>query len=145
MRQNLRMLFLLMFSAHTVMAQTWNKNLDAALRQAGAERKQVFLLFSVPGNCALCEDLEKNVLGTKEFLDFAGPRYVLARPDFSGNAPYESKADNLLIVEEYDKDGFFPWVVILDPGGKIAGRPGQYDGQQPEAYIALLNKIPKNQ
>jgi thioredoxin-related protein len=137
-------LFAFALTTQSVAAQQWNKNLEAALREAGVAHKQVLLVFSVPGNCALCDDLESEVFNTKAFVDFAAAHYVLARPDFSAGASYQSKADNLMIVEKYDKDGFFPWLVVLNADGKIAGRAPQYDHEGADAYISQLNKIPKD-
>ena len=142
MRPVLRIIFLLLVLAPLPsFGQHWHKNLDDAIAEAGSRRLNILLLFSVPTACDVCADLEKKVMMTPEFRAYAAAHFVLVKPDFSGAAPYEEKADNLLIVEKYDKDGFFPWVVILDASGRIVGKTGAYDGENPDEYISKLNKI----
>lgn len=124
-------------------AQEWHKDLDVAAAKAKAANKVVFLLFSVPDACDACDKLEKNVIASESFKRFAEENYILARPDFRESAPFETKADNLLIVEKYNKDGFFPWVVILDGNLKVLGKMGLYNDETPEEYITKLRSTAK--
>ncbi len=125
-------------------AQEWKKDLNQALAEADAEHKYVLLLFSVPDACDICGQLESKVMASEEFKAYAKANFVLAKPDFSGSASYQTKADNLLIVEKYNKDGFFPWVVILDRNSKVLGRTGNYNNETPEEYIKILQAIIKD-
>lgn len=122
-------------------AQQWNPNLEKALQQAGEENKNVLLFFSTVNACEMCLELEKKVFASDDFKQFASGRYILAKPDFNPTASFESKADNLLIVEKYNKDGFFPWIVILDKTGKVLGKAGLYNHQSPQEYIKLLQSL----
>lgn len=122
-------------------SQEWIADLDVALQQASEVDKPVLLYFSVPEACIPCEKLEEKVFSSKEWIDFVQQNYVLARPQFESTASFEKKAENLLIVEKYNKDGFFPYVVILDKSGKIVGKTGTYNNEPPETYIALLESI----
>ena len=122
-------------------SQEWYSDLDLALRQASEKNKPVLLYFSVPEACTTCEKLEEKVFSSTTWKEFAQQRYVLVRPSFESTASFESKAENLLIVEKYNKDGFFPFVVILDKNGKIMGKTGTYNNEHPEAYISMLESI----
>lgn len=137
------MMGLLMLVSVTGNAQQWQSDLELAKTLARTDGKLVFLLFSVPDACDMCDELEKNVIKSETFRQFAAANYVLVRPDFRESAPFETKADNLLIVEKYNKDGFFPWVVILDANAKVLGKMGLYNDESPEMYIEKLQSIVK--
>jgi thioredoxin-related protein len=124
-----------------IQAQEWNNDLDLAMREAIAKDKKILLLFSIPESCGVCEKLEKNVLQSEEFKAFAKENYILIRPDFSESAAFETKANNLLIVEKYNKDGFFPFVVILDKNAKVLGSTGLYNDETPQQYLLKLRKF----
>jgi hypothetical protein len=55
----------------------------------------------------------------------------------------DQQAHNDKLAETYNKDGLFPYVVILDKNGKIKGSTG-YKNNTPAEYIALLHSIEKN-
>ena len=133
----------LLIGSSMVQAQEWKKDLDKALSQAGNENKLVLLFFSVPEACDICMELDKSVFASEEFKAYARENFILAKPDFSESATFETKADNLLIVEKYNKDGFFPLVVILDKNSRVLGKVGIYNGETPQQYILSLQSIAK--
>jgi thioredoxin-related protein len=124
-------------------SQEWTPDLDVALSKANSEDKLVLLFFSVPEACNICEKLQKNVMESDEFKSYARENYILAKPDFDGSVPMEKKADNLLIVEKYNKDGFFPLVVVLDKNAKVIGKAGIYNDETPGQYLKQLTSIGK--
>jgi hypothetical protein len=90
--------------------------------------------------------LEKNIFKSEEFLKFADENYILVKVDFSNKSTVQSNdvmAENLLIVEKYNKDGFFPLVVILNKDSKVIGKTGVYKSETPEQYVSMLQKINK--
>src|SRR5690606_35131223 len=124
----------------TLFSQEWNSDFDVAISKSRQSGNPVLLLFSVPDACDTCRQLEETVFGSDDFKAFASRRLVLAKPDFSESADMMTKAENLLIVEKYDNDGFFPWVVVLK-NGKVIGKMGNYEAQTPQQYIAKLQSI----
>jgi len=55
------------------------------------------------------------VFKSPEFLAFADDNYVMVKIDFSYQQDdKEQLQKNLLIVEKYNKDGFFPHVVVFE-------------------------------
>ena len=139
------MVALLVFGSTLAQAQQWHKDLDLAVNKAAHAQKMVLLLFSLPEACERCEKLEKNVIASDEFKAYAKEYFVLAKPDFSESASIETKTDNLLIVEKYNKDGFFPWVVILDSNAKVLGKIGLYNDESPGEYIDKLKSTIRKQ
>jgi sensor domain CHASE-containing protein len=70
----------------------------------------------------------------------------LLRADFpkkKGNAlPEDIKNENSALAEKYNKDGFFPLVVVLDKTGKVITKKG-YENQSATKYISELQAIIK--
>ena len=71
---------------------------------------------------------------------------MLLRADFpkkKGNAlPEELRNANLALAEKYNKEGFFPLVVVLDKSGKVLAKKG-YENQIGEKYTTELQAIIK--
>ncbi|RZJ72715.1 thioredoxin family protein [Flavobacterium sp.] len=134
-------LFLLMTSG-TTFAQQWNNDLDEAFRQAEQGSKNVLLFFSIPDNCELCRRIDHDVFKSQEFLEYAQSNLVLAKMDFKSQ-PGKDKAEQLLVVEKYNKDGFFPWVVLVNKTGKIVAKLPMYDDQTVRQYVAQIKSADK--
>lgn len=140
--KNVSVLFLLLAN-QAIYSQTWKTNFNDALKEASATGKEVLLLFSVADNCDSCLRLEKNVLQSEEFLAYTKDNYVLVKQDFQSNTP-ESIEENLLIVEKYNKDGFFPLLVMVNKNAKIVGQLGTYNNETPAQYIAKLKSAKRS-
>jgi thioredoxin-related protein len=122
-------------------AQQWHTDLQHGLKEAGQQNKKVLLFFSVPERCDVCNKLEQNIFKSPEFIEFAIENYVLVKIDFSYEAQELTKDQlekNLLIVEKYNKDGFFPHVVVLNKEAKIIKKMEVYTSETPEQYLSLL-------
>lgn len=136
----------IMLSA-TSFAQEWTSDLGEAISRASAENKKVLLFFTVPDACESCVELEEAIWKSEEFSKF-DDHYVLARAAFNYNSHTSisatEKAENLLIVEKYNKDGFFPLVVILDKNARVMGSKGTYNGESPQTYLSALETIASN-
>lgn len=117
--------------------QVWETDLEKVFVEAKRQDKKVILFFTV-NDCKVCESIVRNVLSTKEFLNFAKDDFILAKIDFSATNGYdvEQSADLLLIVEKYNKDGFFPFVVEVDKFGKIIKKQPAYEGETSKEYIS---------
>jgi hypothetical protein len=83
------------------------------------------------------------VLRSPEFLSYAESKYILVKEDFSleQDKDIESK---LLVVEKYNKDGFFPLVVIINRNTKVIGQLGAYNNESPQQFLAKLQSIKKS-
>ena len=125
--------------------QDWNTDLNTAFEKASSQNKKVFLFFTVPEFCERCESLEKHIFLSKEFQDYAADNFILTRIEFNINPGFsvsaEANAENLLIVEKYNKDGFFPLVVLLNKQHRVLGKLGVYQNETPEKYLQLLREL----
>ncbi|OYU81278.1 MAG: thiol-disulfide isomerase [Flavobacterium sp. BFFFF1] len=137
--------FLLLSTAPQVAAQEWKNDIDKALREAASINKKVMLFFTVSEQCDNCSALDRNVFRSEEFRDYAKENYILVKIDFS-QKPTEELTDkmiekNLLIIEKYNKDGFFPLVVILNKDAKVLGKAGVYKDESPSQFVKMLRNF----
>ncbi|MBS7786883.1 thioredoxin family protein [Flavobacterium sp. CYK-55] len=122
-------------------AQEWSNNLNQAFREASMTNKKVLLFFSTDENCERCQKLDKNVLQSPEFKDFAKDDYILVKQDFEPTDDPQQLEQNLLVVEKYNKDGFFPLLVILNKNAKVIGQVGAYNNETPNQYLDRLLSV----
>ncbi len=138
--------FVLLFFIQTslVNAQDWITNFDEAKAIAKADQKPIILVFQGSDWCAPCIKLEKEILSTSTFQNYAKSHFVMLQADFpkrkNNKLSDEQQAHNNALAETYNKNGFFPYVVILDANGKMLGSTG-YKKMSPSDYIDLLNSF----
>jgi thioredoxin-related protein len=147
MKKGLFILVCLAFWSLDSQAQQWQNDLQIGLKEAAQQNKKVLLFFSVPERCESCNKLERNIFKSPEFIEFASENYVLVKIDFSYDAQELTKAQlekNLLIVEKYNKDGFFPHVVVLNKDAKITNKVDVYTRETPQQYLSLLRRNSKS-
>lgn len=135
------LLFITLAASTMMQAQSWGSDVDRAIRDASRQGKKVLLYFTLSEGCENCTKLDTVVFDSPEFRE-AADDYVLVKMDFAQNAAdkvSDLQADrNLLLVERYNKDGFFPYVVVLGKDGKTLGKTGIYKDQSPRDFIQQL-------
>lgn len=143
--KNIFLIALLLFST-LGFAQNWTTNFDEAKATADKENKNILLVFSGSDWCAPCIKLDKNVWQSEAFKAYANDKFVLLRADFpkkkANVLPEALKNANLALAEKYNKEGFFPLVVVLDKNGKVMAKKG-YENQTAEKFVAELQDIIK--
>jgi thioredoxin-related protein len=90
--------------------------------------------------------LENEIWSTEEFKSYASTHYVMLKADFpkrSKNAlsPEQQEKNNKL-ADTYNKNGYFPFVVLLDKSGKVLGTLG-YKNVSPKEYLELIESFLK--
>lgn len=135
------LLFLLLLCSFSAFSQKWYTSMAEAKIIATKENKPVILVFSGSDWCAPCIKLEKNIWQSEEFKKEADKNWILVKADFpkkkNNKQPEELKAQNQVLAEKYNKEGFFPLVVVLDKTGKVMGKTG-YENIKPSEYIARI-------
>ena len=125
-------------------SQNWLNNFDEAKQVAQSKDQKIILVFSGSDWCAPCIKLEKEIWETEEFKAFSKSNFVMLRADFPRRKKNVLSKDlqeqNNNLAEKYNKNGFFPLVVILDENGKVLGETG-YKKTTPKAYIKLLSSF----
>ena len=133
------LLFLIGFNSFS---QNWLTNFDEAKQVAKNNSQKIILVFSGSDWCAPCIKLENEIWKSEEFKTYSKSNFVMLRADFprrKKNAlPEELQEHNNNLAEKYNKNGFFPFVVVLDENGKVLGETG-YKKTTPNTYIKLLS------
>ena len=132
--------------ALSLAAQKWETSIDVAKSKAGQEGKNIVLTFSGSDWCIPCIKLEKNIWESAEFIEYSKAHLILLRADFpkkKANAlPKEQQEQNDKLAEIYNKQGLFPFVLVLDKKGQVLGSTG-YKNVTPKEYIVLLHSFEK--
>lgn len=139
--------FVLMFiTLGTTTAQEWQTDFAKAKQIATTEKKPIILVFQGSDWCAPCIKLNREIWSTDTFKKYADKNYVMLQADFprkkiNSLSEAQTKA-NAVLAEKYNKQGYFPFVVVLNSEGKVLGE-SSYKKITPEKYIEELNSFIK--
>lgn len=129
-----------------VCAQSWETNWTIASARAEKNKQNVVLVFSGSDWCAPCIKLDKEIWSTPKFQELSKDSFVMLRADFprrGKNALTKQQQDhNNGLAEKYNKNGYFPYVVVLNSKGKVLGSLG-YEKTTPELYFKKLKALEK--
>jgi thioredoxin-related protein len=122
----------------------WLTDYNAALQQAKSAKRNVLLDFTGSDWCEACIKMEKEVLNTPEFKDYASKHLILMQADFPIRKPLPQKlADqNSKLQDEYGVDGM-PAYILVDKNGNVLGRQVGYLEGGPSAFIAKIESMKK--
>jgi len=139
-------LIVMIVSINTIIAQEWQTEINFAKEIATKESKPIILVFQGSDWCGPCIKLDREIWSTDTFKKYAKEHYVMLKADFPRRkknklSEKQTKA-NALLAEKYNKQGFFPFVVVLDSSGKVLGE-SSYKKTTPENYIKELNAFTK--
>lgn len=127
-------------------AQEWQTDFAKAKQIASSENKPIVLVFQGSDWCAPCIKLDREVWSTESFKKYAEDHYVMLQADFprkKKNALSEAQTKaNAVLAETYNKNGIFPFVVVLNSKGEVLGETS-YKKTTPENYIKELNAFTK--
>ena len=122
----------------------WLTDYDQAKEKAGSNGKYVMLYFSGSDWCKPCIQLNKNILETDTFSDYANGNFVPVKLDFpkmkKNRVSKRKVIHNEHLAEKYNPNGVFPLLVFLDKNEKMIGFTGFTD-VSPNAYVSLIENI----
>jgi thioredoxin-related protein len=125
-------------------AQNWESDWSAAAALAKQNQQNVVLVFSGSDWCAPCIKLDKSIWQSPEFQEYAKDHWTMLRADFprkkANQLSEDQKSKNAQLAEKYNKNGYFPLVLVLDPNGNILGQTG-FKNISVKEYIALLKSF----
>ena len=137
---------LLLFVGCQGFSQTWGTNIDEAKKQAAEQNKHILLVFSGSDWCGPCIKLDKNIWQSEEFKKDAKKNWILVKADFpkkkANQLSPELTESNNQLAEKYNKDGNFPFVVVIDRAGKVMGMTA-YKNIDAQQYIEELHELAK--
>lgn len=122
----------------------WLTDYNAALQQAKTSKKNVLLDFTGSDWCEACIHMEKEVLDTPQFKDYAEKHLVLMRADFpiTKQLPQKLADQNDKLQGEYGVNGY-PTFILVDKNGNVLGQQVGYLDGGPSAFIAKLDSMKK--
>ena len=146
MKKILSIVIIVLATVTAINAQEWQTDLANAKEIASTENKPIILVFQGSDWCAPCIKLDREVWSTDVFKKHAKNNFVMLQADFprkKKNAlPDAQSKANAKLAELYNKNGIFPFVVVLDSTGKVLGETG-YKKTTPEDYIKKLTAFIK--
>ncbi|WP_298223060.1 thioredoxin family protein [Flavobacterium sp.] len=123
----------------------WESNFETAKKTAKEKHQLILLNFSGSDWCAPCILLRKDYIESQVFTDFANDHLVLVNADFprkkkNQGTPEQIKRNEAL-AEQYNKQGNFPFTLILNADGKVlktwVGKPEV----SPEQWTAEIKAV----
>jgi protein disulfide-isomerase len=119
----------------------WTTDYKAALAQAKAQNRHVFLFFTGSDWCSWCKKLNREILSTDEFKDYATKKLILVELDFPRGKPQsnEVKEQNAKLADRFKIEGY-PTVIVLNSSGKKIGELGYQEGG-PSPFVDALSKM----
>jgi thioredoxin-related protein len=126
-----------------MMSSGWKTNFEKAKEDARKENKLILLKFSGSDWCLPCIKMEKEVFAQESFSKYADKRLEMVNADFPRTKKYKPEKDivkqNEALAEQYDKEGHFPFTVLLNADGKVLKTWDGYDGQKPEDMMQQID------
>ena len=140
------LLYIACFISSFSYGQEWLTNVEDAKQIAQDKNQPIVLVFSGSDWCAPCMKLEREIWNTNTFRAYSKDHFVLLKADFprrKRNALTAEQQDhNNKLAEQYNAQGYFPLVVVLNKEGYVLGQTG-YKKTTPEAYIKLIESYIK--
>lgn len=137
---------LVVLSSTFAFGQNWKYNFEEAKKLAAQDNKNIIMIFSGSDWCAPCIRLDKNIWQSDVFKNEAEEKWVLLKLNFprkkANELSEEQTAHNRKLAEEYNKEGSFPLVIVMQPNGKVLGKLG-YKNVSPEDYIKMIESFEK--
>jgi len=125
-------------------AEGWVSDFGKAVEMAKTSNKNILMDFTGSDWCPWCIRMDKEVLDTKEFKDYAAKKLVLMLVDFpqSKQLPQKTQDQNNDLQKKYGAEGF-PTFILVDKNGNVLGQQVGYLEGGPSAFIAKIEGMKK--
>ena len=119
----------------------WMTDVDAAIKKAADEKKDVLLLYTGSDWCPPCKKLESEVFSQQDFVDEASSNFVFVMFDFPKDKllPPETVKQNDLWAAKYGVEGY-PTVILIDDKLRPYAITGYREGGV-ENYLGMLGEF----
>jgi len=136
------LLAVVMTAAHG--SDGWLTSYPQALAAAEETGKPVLAIFTGSDWCQHCRTLERNVLETTEFKQWAADRVILLMVDLpqEGISSEERKARSRVCIKYGVRS--FPNSVLIAPDGSALASQAGYRGQETGTWLATFNQHTPN-
>jgi thioredoxin-related protein len=122
----------------------WLDDYNKATDIAKTDGKNILMDFTGSDWCPWCIRMDKEVLDTKEFKDYAAKSLVLVIVDFPQTKQLSQKVQdqNNDLQKKFGVDGY-PTFILVDKDGNVLGQQVGYLEGGPSAFIAKLDSMKK--
>jgi len=117
---------------------SWHTEFERAQEEALSKDRPILMVFSGSDWCKPCIRLKQEVFETGGFKEYAGEHLSLLNIDFprrrKHQVPDEVQTYRNTLAEQYNPQGVFPLVLILDSDGKVK-KELSYKGGGLESFL----------
>jgi thioredoxin-related protein len=121
----------------------WRTDFTKAKLDAKKDNKLILLKFSGSDWCLPCIRMEKEIFAQDSFGKFAEAHLEMVNADFprlkKNKLDNATERQNESLAEQYDKDGHFPFTVLLNADGKVLKTWDGYKGEKPQDLIQQIS------
>ncbi len=125
-------------------AQQWHMDANEAFAHADSSAKPLLMVFSGSDWCKPCIKLDREVWQDSAFQQFADQSLVLLSVDFprkkKHQLPDHVQTQNQQLAHDWNPNGQFPLVLMIDSNLQIIGQIGYQPGGA-ERYVATLQDM----
>ena len=141
----MKFLLTLLLSATLTTPSLWLSSMAQAKTEAAQSHKYILLNFSGSDWCGPCIRMHKEIFDSEAFEKYASENLILVSADFprlkKNQLSKEQTKQNESLADKYDKDGIFPFTVLLDAKGKVLKSWKGYPNTTPAKFIDDVNSV----
>lgn len=123
----------------------WEPDFESAKKIAREKNERILLNFSGSDWCGPCIAFRKDYLESEAFGQYAKDHLVLVNADFPRKSKNQLSPEmtkrNAALADVYNKQGNFPFTLVLDADGKVLKTWSGKPTQPLEEWIAELRKL----
>ena len=121
----------------------WLTDFAKAKGEAASSHKAILLNFSGSDWCIPCIRMHKTLFESTAFEQLAQNGLVLVNADFPRLKKHqlskEQQKQNDALAERYNRDGKFPYTVLLNADGKVLWAWDGDPAEAPEKFVEEIN------
>jgi len=122
----------------------WQNDFNKARQEAMLNGKMILLNFSGSDWCGPCIRMKKEIFDSEAFIKFATDHLVLVNADFPRNKKNQLGAEqierNNALADRFNKDGKFPFTLLLNSRGEIVRQWEGLPDESPEMFVTEMLK-----
>jgi thioredoxin-related protein len=139
----MKVLLALLLATQLISNSEWYTDFDKAKDEAKISHKYILLNFSGSDWCSPCIRMHKDIFASDTFTKYAASNLLLVNADFprlrKNQLSKEQMEKNDALAEKYNRDGKFPYTVLLDSDGKVLKSWEGLPNLSPEKFVGEIN------
>lgn len=134
-----------LISSITITNPIWFTNFSKAKTEAATSGKYILINFSGSDWCGPCIRLHKEIFDSETFVNYAQKNLVLVSADFprlrKNQLSKEQQKDNDALADQFDKEGHFPYTVLVNANGKVLKTWDGFPNESPNKFVSEINAV----